>query len=216
MHPSPSVGPLVLEPVLESDGATRNDCERQAASRLFPGGARRCASTPEDGGVAGCVGGDRGASAAVSGVGHALSDRGQAGLACAPVRLGSVRETRASGSRTIAREGISVRPAAAAGVVSDVPLNATHRDTVRVTVLQVRGRRRPRVAPRGRRGHGCGSRACAARPGSLRRRKFRVVYKFVCKNEKRTVTTDEWLESDVLSGMWRCLDAIPHPGANHS
>ncbi len=43
-----------------------------------------------------------------------------------------------------------------------------------------------------------------------------VVYKFVCKNEKRTVTTDEWLESDVSSGMWRCLDAIPHPGANHS
>ena len=43
-----------------------------------------------------------------------------------------------------------------------------------------------------------------------------VVYKFVCKNEKRAVTTDEWLESDVSSGMWRCLDAIPHPGANHS
>ncbi len=43
-----------------------------------------------------------------------------------------------------------------------------------------------------------------------------VVYKFVCKNEKRAVTTDAWLESDVSSGMWRCLDAIPHPGANHS
>ncbi len=47
-------------------------------------------------------------------------------------------------------------------------------------------------------------------------RRHRVVYKFVCKNEKRAVTTDEWLESDVSSGMWRCLDAIPHPGANHS
>ncbi len=35
----------------------------------------------------------------------------------------------------------------------------------------------------------------------------RVVYKFVCKNEKRVVTTDELLESVVLSGMWRCLDA---------
>ncbi len=43
-----------------------------------------------------------------------------------------------------------------------------------------------------------------------------VVYKFVCKNEKRTVTTDEWLESDVLFGMWICLDAVPRPGANHS
>ena len=44
-----------------------------------------------------------------------------------------------------------------------------------------------------------------------------VVYKFVCKNEKRTVTTDEWLESDVSSGMWRCLDAHKgRPGANHS
>ena len=43
-----------------------------------------------------------------------------------------------------------------------------------------------------------------------------VVYKFICKNEKRAVTTDEWLESDVLSGMWRCLDAEPRPGTNHS
>ena len=43
-----------------------------------------------------------------------------------------------------------------------------------------------------------------------------VVYKFICKNEKRTVTTNEWLESDVLSGMWRCLDAESRPGTNHS
>ena len=43
-----------------------------------------------------------------------------------------------------------------------------------------------------------------------------VVYKFICKNEKRAVTTDGWLESDVSSGMWRCLDAEPRPGANHS
>ncbi len=37
VHPSQSVVvPLAPEPVLKSDGATRNDCEQRAASRLLP------------------------------------------------------------------------------------------------------------------------------------------------------------------------------------
>ena len=95
-----------------------------------------CAFISEDGGAAGCVGGDRVVSAAVSGVGHALSDRG---LTCTP---------RASGSRTIARR--AKRATDSRGWCRSVPLNATHRDTVRVTVLYKCGGRRPRVvAPAG-------------------------------------------------------------------
>ena len=44
----------------------------------------------------------------------------------------------------------------------------------------------------------------------------RVVYKFVCKNEKGTIATDALLESVVLSGMCGCLDAQGRPSANHS
>ncbi len=66
-------------------------------------GGTACASASEDGGVAGCTDGDWAVSAAVSGVGHALSDRGPAGLACVPVRRDRCGCHRASGSRTIAR-----------------------------------------------------------------------------------------------------------------
>ena len=44
----------------------------------------------------------------------------------------------------------------------------------------------------------------------------RVVYKFVCKNEKGTIATDALLESVVLSGMCGCLDAQGRPSVNHS
>ena len=149
--------PLAPEPVLKSDGATKNNCEQQAASRLLPAIRR---AHPHLKMVA---------------LQDALTATGPYLQQCRELDMRYLIAVQ-PGSHAYLFDGIG---AGAAGewfadnseegqacdrqlwLVSDVPLNHTHRDTRGTRDgFASAGRRRPRVASRGGRGHGRGSRTC--------------------------------------------------------